>query len=141
MRLQCPNCHSTIVSEGDTPRDVICPSCGSSVQLDPGDTTGWLPEGTPQRLGKFEILEQVGIGAFGTVYKARDTELGRFVAIKIPRGDSFLKPENKERFLREARSAAQLKHPGIVSLYDAGILDVNCCLVSEFIQGRHSPSG
>ncbi len=75
------------------------------------------------------------MGSFGTVYKARDTELDRFVAIKIPRGDSLLKPENKERFLREARSAAQLKHPGIVSLYDAGTLDVHCCLVSEFIHG------
>jgi WD40 repeat protein/tRNA A-37 threonylcarbamoyl transferase component Bud32 len=135
MRLQCPNCHSSIVIEGAPPRDVICPSCGSSVQLDLGDTTGWMPEGVPQRLGKFELLEQVGVGSFGTVYKARDTELDRFVAIKIPRSESLLKPENRERFLREARSAAQLKHPGIVSLYDAGTLDVTCCLVSEFIQG------
>jgi WD40 repeat protein/tRNA A-37 threonylcarbamoyl transferase component Bud32 len=137
MRLQCPNCHSTIVSDGEAPRDLICPSCGSSVQIDRGDTTGWLPEGVPQRLGKFEILERVGVGSFGTVYKARDTELDRLVAIKVPRSESLLNPENRERFLREARSAAQLKHPGIVSLYDAGTLDLTCCLVSEFIHGTN----
>ncbi len=135
MRLQCPNCHSTIVADGEAPREVICPACGSSVHIDRGDTTGWLPEDAPQRLGKFEILERVGVGSFGTVYKARDTELDRLVAIKIPRSESLLNPETRERFLREARSAAQLKHPGIVSLYDAGTLDVTCCLVSEFIQG------
>jgi WD40 repeat protein len=105
------------------------------VLIELGDTTGWLPDGAPQRLGKFEILEQVGVGSFGTVYKARDTELGRFVALKVPRSESLLKPENRERFLREARSAAQLKHPGIVSLYDAGTFDSSCFLVSEFIQG------
>ncbi len=135
MQLQCPNCQSTILSEGGPRDEILCPACGCSVRIDSGDTTGWLPEGVPQRMGKFEILEQVGVGSFGTVYKARDTELDRFVAIKIPRGDNLLKPETKERFLREARSAAQLKHPGIVSLYDAGTLDANCCLVSEFIHG------
>jgi WD40 repeat protein len=135
MRLHCPHCQSTIVVEGEAPRDVVCPSCGSSIQLDPGATAPWLPGGAPQRLGKFELLEQVGVGSFGTVYKARDTELDRLVAIKIPRSGSLLNPDDMERFLREARSAAQLEHPGIVSLYDAGQLDSTCCLVSEFIQG------
>jgi eukaryotic-like serine/threonine-protein kinase len=135
VRLQCPNCYSTIVLDRELSGEAVCPSCGSSIQLDPGETAPWLPDGAPQRIGRFAILEQVGVGTFGTVYKARDTELDRFVAIKIPRGDNLLKPENLERFLREARSAAQLKHPGIVSLYDAGTFDATCCLVSEFIQG------
>ncbi len=57
------------------------------------------------------------------------------MALKIPRSGSIPKAEDMARFLREAKSAAQLKHPGIVSLYDAGPIDGTCCLVSEFIQG------
>jgi thiol-disulfide isomerase/thioredoxin/tetratricopeptide (TPR) repeat protein len=124
-----------IVIEGKPPREVVCPSCGSSISLDAGGTTGWLPDEAPKRLGKFEFLEQLGVGSFGTVYKARDTELGRLVAVKVPRSGSLPKSEDMDRFLREARSAAQLKHPGIVALYDAGTIDGTCCLVSEFIQG------
>ena len=135
MPLQCPHCQNTINIEGKPPREVVCPSCGSSIQLDPGGTTGWLPEEAPKRLGKFEFLEQLGVGSFGTVYKARDTELGRLVAVKVPRSGSLPKSEDMDRFLREAKSAAQLKHPGIVALYDAGTIDGTCCLVSEFIQG------
>src|SRR5262245_42909035 len=134
MPLQCPHCHTSIVVDGNIPRDIVCPSCGSSMQLDPGATTAWLPEHAPKRLGKFEFLEQLGIGSFGAVYKARDTELDRLVAIKIPRGGSIPGVEELERFLREAKSAAQLTHPGIVALYDAGPIDGVCCLVSEYIQ-------
>jgi WD40 repeat protein len=135
MTLQCPHCQSPILIEGKPPRDLVCPSCGSSIQLDPGGTGGWLPEEAPKRLGKFELLEQLGVGSFGTVYKARDTELDRLVALKIPRSGSIPKAEDMDRFLREAKSAAQLAHPGIVSLYDAGTIDGTCCLVSEFVQG------
>jgi tetratricopeptide (TPR) repeat protein len=124
-----------IVLEGKPPREVVCRSCGSSILLDPGGTTGWLPEEAPKRLGKFEFLEQLGVGSFGTVYKARDTELDRLVAVKVPRRGSLPQVEDLDRFLREAKSAAQLKHPGIVALYDAGTIDGTCCLVSEFIQG------
>src|SRR6516162_7572320 len=135
MTLQCPHCQSTIVIDGTPPGEVVCPSCGSSFQLDLDATQTWLPEEAPRRLGKFEFLEQLGIGSFGTVYKARDTELDRLVALKIPRSGSIPRAEDMDRFLREAKSAAQLEHPGIVSLYDAGTIDGTCCLVSEFIQG------
>jgi WD40 repeat protein len=135
MPLQCPHCQSSIVFEGKPPRDIVCPSCGSSFQLDPGGTATWMPEEAPKCLGKFELLGQLGVGSFGTVYKARDTELDRLVALKIPRSGSIPKAEDMDRFLREAKSAARLKHPGIVALYDAATLDGCCCLVSEFIQG------
>src|SRR5262249_49111745 len=82
-------------------------------------------------------IEQLGIGAFGTVYKARDTELDRLVALKIPRVGSMPHKEDLDRFLREARSAAQLAHPGIVSVYDAGQADGLCYLVSELVQGAN----
>jgi tRNA A-37 threonylcarbamoyl transferase component Bud32 len=98
--------------------------------------TAWLSAERPRRVGKFELLEELGIGSFGYVFRARDTELDRTVAIKIPRAGRLASHEDIDRFLREARSAAQLKHPGIVSLYDSGQTeDGTCYLVEEFIQG------
>jgi tRNA A-37 threonylcarbamoyl transferase component Bud32 len=90
----------------------------------------------PRQLGKFELLEELGIGSFGTVFRARDTELDRTVAIKILRGGRLASQAEIDRFLREARSAAQLQHPGIISIHDSGQAeDGTCYLVEEFIQG------
>src|SRR5205085_10723930 len=75
-------------------------------------------------------------GSFGHVFRAHDTELDRVVAIKVPRAGSLAGQEDVDRFLREARSAAQLKHPGIVALYETGQAeDGTCYLVEEFVQG------
>jgi serine/threonine protein kinase len=90
----------------------------------------------PRRLGKFELVEELGTGSFGYVYRARDAELDRTVAIKILRAGRLASREDVDRFLREARSAAQLKHPGIVALYETGQTeDGTCYLVQEFVQG------
>ena len=90
-----------------------------------------------RRLGKFELLEELGIGSFGCVLRARDTELDRTVAIKVLRAGRLAGREDIDRFLREARSAAQLKHPGIVALYDTGQTeDGTFYLVEEFIPGQ-----
>ncbi len=89
-----------------------------------------------RRLGKFELLERLGAGSFGYVFRARDTELGRMVAIKIPRAGHLASQEDAARFLREAQSAAQLKHPGIVALHETGQADDGTFyLVEEFVQG------
>jgi eukaryotic-like serine/threonine-protein kinase len=89
------------------------------------------------RLGKFELVERLGAGSYGYVFRANDVELGRIVAIKIPRAGSLASDEDTERFLREARSAAQLKHPGIVALHETGqASDGTIYLVEEFIEGR-----
>jgi serine/threonine protein kinase len=91
----------------------------------------------PRRLGKFELLERLGAGSYGCVYRARDTELGRVVAIKIPRMGSLSSSEDAARFLREARSAAALEHAGIVSLYETGQTDDGAIfLVEEFVHGQ-----
>src|SRR5262249_36050077 len=80
--------------------------------------SAWLAAGGVRRLGKFELVEDLGVGSFGHVFRARDTELGRSVAIKILRAGRLASHEDVDRFLREARSAAQLKHPGLVALYE-----------------------
>ncbi|HUY35258.1 MAG TPA: protein kinase [Pirellulales bacterium] len=97
---------------------------------------GWLSPNGARRLGKFELLEELGMGSYGYVFRARDTELDRIVAIKILRAGRLAGRDDIERFLREARSAAQLKHPGVVSLYDSGQTDDGTCyLVEEFVPG------
>jgi serine/threonine protein kinase len=95
-------------------------------------------EPSPNRqLGKFELLEELGVGSFGRVYRARDSQLGRIVAIKLLRAGEFASREEVDRFLREARSAAQLQHPGIVSVHDAAQTeDGSCYLVQEFVEGQ-----
>lgn len=87
-----------------------------------------------RRLGKFELLDALGSGSFGTVYRARDTSLDRVVAVKISRSNVDGR-EELDRFLRETHSAASLRHPGIVTIHEAGQSDGCCYLVSELVSG------
>ncbi len=88
-----------------------------------------------RRLGRYELGELLGTGAFGSVWQAWDAELGREVAIKLPRSGRFPGPAEEERFLREARAAAQLHHPGIVAVHDVGREDETLYIVSELVRG------
>lgn len=110
---------------------------GAKVSLDPGRHYANRLQGGPCRLGKFELQAELGAGSFGYVFRAHDTELDRTVAIKIQRAGSLADQEEVSRFLREARSIAQLKHPGIVALYEIGQTDEGVCyLVTEYIDGQ-----
>jgi WD40 repeat protein/tetratricopeptide (TPR) repeat protein/predicted Ser/Thr protein kinase len=91
--------------------------------------------GKVERLGKFELLAAVGEGGFGTVYQARDSQLGRIVAIKLPRHGAFRTDEERERFFREARAAAQLRHPNICPVHEAGEIEGRTYIAMEFIAG------
>src|SRR5216684_1588188 len=136
MHLVCPHCQSPIkVVESPPPGEVLCPSCGSSFHLEGQSTTAGSLRPGQRDLGRFELLDIVGVGAFGTVYKARDPELDRIVAIKVPRAGNLGSKEDTDRFLREARSVAQLRHPIIVPVYEAGQADSMPFLVSEFVEG------
>src|SRR5262249_59029793 len=95
-------------------QEVLCPACGSSFRLERDSTIDWASSRGPRTLGKFELIEAVGSGAFGTVYKARDPRLDRTVAIKVPRSGQLADRADLDPFLREARSVARLRHPAIV---------------------------
>jgi serine/threonine protein kinase len=86
------------------------------------------------KLGRFELIERIGVGGFGSVWKARDKELDRTVAIKIPRAVGMT-PEQQEKFFREARAAAQLRHPSIVSVHEVGRDGDSVYIVSDFVRG------
>jgi hypothetical protein len=84
LRINCPHCRNPIEIVADCPEEeVICPSCGSSFKLDPDRTQSWAKDKLP-KLGKFELIKAVRRGAFGAVYKARDTQLQRIVAVRNP---------------------------------------------------------
>src|SRR5262249_19746781 len=112
-------------------------SDAGEVAIDPGRRFARLVANGPCRLGKFHLESQLGVGSFGYVFRAYDSELDRTVAIKIQRAGSLLEAEEVDRFVREARSVAQLKHPGIVSLYEASHTEDGVYfLVYEFIEGE-----
>jgi len=135
MHLACPHCHNPIeIVTASAGEEILCPSCGSTFRLDTESTVSWRSL-RGRLLGRFELEESVGSGAFGTVYRARDPQLDRHVAIKIPHTGNLGNRDDLDRFLREGRSVAQLRHPGIVPVYEVGVADDVPYLVSEFVEG------
>ena len=135
MHILCPHCRNPIELVKLTPREEIaCPSCGSSFRLEAEPTTVASP-GLGGKIGRFELLGTLGQGAFGTVFKARDPELDRTVALKVPRPGNLPDGQELDRFVREARSAAQLRHPAIVTVHEVGTDDGRPFLVSDFVEG------
>ena len=100
---------------------------------DPSPST--LSPGT--RFGTYEILEQLGAGGMGEVYRARDTRLGREVAIKtVSLHDRRSQAEALTRFETEARSASALNHPNIVTIYELGCVDSTHFIAMELVRGE-----
>lgn len=95
---------------------------------------------TPEKLGRYEIIRELGKGAMGVVYEGKDPSLGRRVAIKTARKDvierSGLAKEMMERFLREARAAGVLNHPNIITIYDVGEEAGMAYIAMEYLEGR-----
>ncbi|NQT18008.1 MAG: protein kinase [Planctomycetes bacterium] len=90
----------------------------------------------PEKIGRFEIRSRLGSGGFGTVYRAHDPVLEREVALKVPRAAVLESPKAKARFLREPKAAAQLQHPHIVPIFDAGTDGEHYYIAYAFIEGR-----
>lgn len=90
----------------------------------------------PTHIGRFEILATLGEGGFGKVYKARDPQLDREVAIKVPRPGALETERDRERFLREARSAATIQHPNVCPVHEVGQVGNDPYIVMGLVPGQ-----
>ena len=91
---------------------------------------------TGTRLGPFEILAPLGAGGMGEVYRARDTRLGREVAVKVLSDEFSSDADRRERFEQEARSASALNHPNIVTIYEIGSSGPTIYIAMELVDGK-----
>ena len=128
LKIRCPHCDSPLGIVSDLQVEVTCPSCQSSFGF---ANTGVSSAPHPAQLGRFLIEDAVGVGAFGTVYCALDPELDRVVAIKVPRQQS-----DASLILKEAKAAARLSHPNIVSVLEVGKHEDTFYIVGDFVDGQ-----
>jgi WD40 repeat protein/tRNA A-37 threonylcarbamoyl transferase component Bud32 len=136
MQIRCPHCHVPFDTVADDSwADLTCPACEQNFSLSGDAETCSYGPGV-HVLGRFELLQQVGAGKFGSVWKARDSQLQRYVAVKIPR-QRDLNARETEIFLRDARAAAQLRHPSIASVHEVGRENDTVYIVSDFIDGAN----
>ena len=134
LHVRCPHCQNPIELVPDAELDSIkCPSCGSDFSL-VADGSATRHAEAVTSVAHFRLVDRLGMGAFGSVWKAHDTKLDRTVAIKIPRHGQFDETHEKA-FLREAQNAAQLSHPGIVSVFEVGRDGDTLFIISEFVRG------
>ena len=96
-----------------------------------------LSPSLPAKIGRYRVKSELGRGGFGAVYLAHDADLDRPVAIKVPRFDVPVSGETLQSFLEEARTAARLKHPGIVAVHEiARQADASHFIVMEYVEGQ-----
>lgn len=134
VQLSCPNCRQSITLDPHHRQpEVRCPNCQKRFRL---TSTAQKSHDAQRlrRLARFDLIDSVGAGGFGTVWKAYDTKLERTVAVKIPQQDVF-DPQQRKQFIKEAQSAAQLNHPAIVHVYDVVEDDGTIFIVSKFVEG------
>ena len=136
----CESCQAPLAP--NAPRG-LCPACLMKVAMATGTEAdrakpGFTPPGLDELALKFpqlELIELTGFGGMGAVYKARQKELDRIVALKVLPPGIGNDPEFAERFAREARALARLNHPGIVTIHDFGRADGLYFFIMEFVDG------
>src|SRR5262249_15146348 len=129
----CPHCDNPIQLHDSDVDEVLCPGCGGTFRARDARATASTAPMKP--LGKFQLLERVGSGGFGAVWQARDTTLDRGVALQIPHTGLLTSEEELRPFQREARAAAQLRPPGIVSVHEVVTLAGLPVIAAEFVTG------
>jgi len=107
----------------------------STLSSDPGQTPPKHSRDILGHIGRYEIREQLGEGAFGIVFRAFDPQLSREVALKVAKPEQLSTPERRARFIREARSAANLRHPNIVQVFEASQDGETAFIAQGFIDG------
>ena len=135
----CPKCAALIPDEAP---GGLCPKCALEGAATVTNTTSGGRHTTPPGIGEIaphfpelEILELLGAGGMGAVYKARQPQLDRFVALKILSHHLASDPTFIERFNREARVLGRLNHPNIVGIHDFGTAGPYCYLLMEYVDG------
>ena len=146
LETSCPNpacARRYTLAESVAGRSVKCKACGrtfvagGSATIDAKATAppgAAAPDGGA--VGRFVVRGKLGAGAFGTVYRAYDPHLDREVALKVPNPGATANAKHVERFLREAKAAANLRHPHIVPVFDAGRDGDRYYIASAFIDGK-----
>ncbi len=137
--LSCPKCGATLPS---AQTDGLCPRCLMAEALSPTNPSGGLPPAPDAgdlaaQFPGLEILECLGRGGMGIVYKARQPQLDRFVALKLLPRENATDFSFGERFQREAKALARLNHPNIVAIYDFGETDRYFYFLMEFVDGAN----
>src|SRR5262245_14211174 len=131
MSRPCPECDAQIAP---TAPAGLCPRCLFALSLGVPTPADDAPTPTPEdqqagalppppalcHLGDFELLEEIGRGGMGVVYRARQISLRRIVAVKVLPGAQFVDGPTRERFQAEAQLAASLRHPNIVAIFETG---------------------
>jgi tetratricopeptide (TPR) repeat protein len=141
-RSQCPSCHKILVLE-ETFQTLHCPDCGCESSLLPTAPPFVAPTtettATPSKLDLrgYELMETLGEGGMGEVYRCCDPALGRDLAIKVMKAELRGQPKVEHRFLREARVTGSLQHPGIVPVHNLGRLaDGRLHYTMRLVRGR-----
>lgn len=139
MRFRCPNCNHTVEIDAgpqgvdETIDSLTCPSCQSKFSLSGDDRPTEIPA-AGLTIAHFEVLQILGEGAFGSVFKAWDPQLERHVAVKVLREGRETKDSAKQ-MLREARAAAGIKHPNIVKVHEVGPYKNSFYIACELVDG------
>jgi serine/threonine protein kinase len=117
----CPGCGTPVDTTAAEPLVRIpCPNCGKKIRVE-------------RTFDHFVVVETLGVGGMGTVYKARDTQLDRFVALKLLRTDLGGELDHDARLQQEARTAASLNHPNVIQVFDSGTDHGQFYIVMELV--------
>src|SRR5688572_7959752 len=117
------------------PRTAALVPTGSLTPSFAGDATAAAPSTLPREFGDFELLEEIGRGGMGVVYRARQKSLNRVVALKMVREAHLATDDDRTRFRREAEAAARLKHPNIVTVHEVGTVGGQAYFCMEYVDG------